>query len=182
MEVSLRLLRMIAATNNPAQWAFALAVLGETPSLEDIRKASAEDRIPVAMILKAGERAAAGYKCTLNNVVNPNSAGWKIAHIDGVGFGQSHGRYRSRRLSENAPERLKYGRVALTKVELADFLPTRISATHSSARERSDRSWNEWTTGKTGTCRLPEYAMSQAQTEAARSLDCLPANTVLRAG
>ena len=78
---------LVPTDNSPAQWAFALAVLGGTPALEDIRKASVGDRIPVAMILKAAERAAAQYKCTLNSVVNPNSFGWKVAHIDGVGLG-----------------------------------------------------------------------------------------------
>jgi hypothetical protein len=78
---------LVPTDNSPAQWAFALAVLGETPSLEDIRRASAEDRIPVAMILKTAERTAAQYKCTLKQVVNPNSTGWKVAHVDGVGLG-----------------------------------------------------------------------------------------------
>jgi hypothetical protein len=78
---------LVPTDNSPAQWAFALAVLGETPSLQDIRQALAEDHVPIAMILKAKERAVARYKCTLNNVVNPNSAGWKVAHIDGVGLG-----------------------------------------------------------------------------------------------
>ena len=77
---------LVPTDNSPAQWAFALAVLGQTPSLEEIRGAVEEDRIPVAMILKAGERAAARYKCTLSKVVNPNDAGWKVAHIDGVGL------------------------------------------------------------------------------------------------
>src|SRR5882672_9964859 len=63
---------LVPTDNSPAQWAFALAVLGETPSLQDIRRALVEDRIPVAMVLKQKERAIARYKCTLNRVVNPN--------------------------------------------------------------------------------------------------------------
>jgi hypothetical protein len=78
----------VPTDNSPAQWAFAKAVLGETPSLQDIRQASSEDRIPIAMVLKVKEREMARYKCTLDKVVNPNSAGWKLAHVDGVGLGR----------------------------------------------------------------------------------------------
>ena len=78
---------LVPTDNSPAQWAFALAILGEMPSLEDIRRMIEEDRIPVAMIFKSIERITAKYRCTLGTVVNPNSAGWKVAHIKDVGFG-----------------------------------------------------------------------------------------------
>src|SRR5437899_1901216 len=39
---------LVPTDNSPAQWAFALAVMGETPSLEDIRRATAEDQVPIA--------------------------------------------------------------------------------------------------------------------------------------
>ncbi len=77
---------VVPTDNSPAQWAFALAVLGECPSLDWVRSQVASDAIPVAMILNKSERAAARYRCTLKRAVNPNSAGWKVAHIAGVGL------------------------------------------------------------------------------------------------
>jgi hypothetical protein len=82
--------RMIIPTDNsPAQWTFALAVLGDTPSLAWVQEQLAADAIPMAMILKATERARAHYRCTLNRCANPNAAGWKVAHIVNVGLASS---------------------------------------------------------------------------------------------
>ena len=78
---------LVPTDNSPAQWAFAKAVLRERPSLEDIYSAIQEDRIPVAMILKVVEKDKATYRCTLPRV-NPNSAGWKVCHVDGIGLGK----------------------------------------------------------------------------------------------
>jgi hypothetical protein len=79
--------RVIVPTDNsPAHWSFAAAVLGMTPTLEDVRMLVASDSIPVAMILKSVERRAARFKCTLGKVPSPNASGWKLAHVDGVGL------------------------------------------------------------------------------------------------
>lgn len=78
--------QLVPTDNSPAHWAFACAVLGETPTLDDIRAAMAEDRIPVAMVLKGSERNSARYKCLLSQAKNPASRGWKIAHIQPVGL------------------------------------------------------------------------------------------------
>ena len=77
---------VIPTDNSPASWAFTRAILGDTPSLEDIRRKFDEDQIPIAMILKPAERDAPRYGSTLSKTENPNSAGWKLAHIDGVGL------------------------------------------------------------------------------------------------
>jgi hypothetical protein len=78
--------KIIPTDNSPAQWAFALAVLGDTPSLARVHEQLAADAIPMAMILKSTERAGAQYRCTLNRCANPNAAGWKVAHIVNVGL------------------------------------------------------------------------------------------------
>jgi hypothetical protein len=78
--------RIVPTDNSPAQWAFALAVLGEQPSLEDIRRLIDEDRVPIAMILNAKEKATARYHRTLGKTVHLNAAGWKVAHVDPVGL------------------------------------------------------------------------------------------------
>ena len=81
--------KIVPTDNSPAQWAFALAVLGDTPSLEWVHEQLAVDAIPMAMILKATERTNANYRCTLNRCANPNAAGWKVAHIANVGLASS---------------------------------------------------------------------------------------------
>lgn len=78
--------RIVPTDNSPAQWAFAQAVLGKQPSLEDIRRLIEADQVPVAMALKAKERATARYSCTLGDDVSPNAFGWKVAHVDSVGL------------------------------------------------------------------------------------------------
>jgi hypothetical protein len=77
---------VVPVDNSPAQWAFALALLGEMPSLEDVRLAIQGDRIPVAMVLKTPERKASRFKCILSQVANPNAAGWKVAHVKAIGL------------------------------------------------------------------------------------------------
>lgn len=77
---------LVPVDNSPAQWAFAQAVLGERPSLDDVRHLIAADKVPVAMMLRPKERAAATYSCTLGKAVNPNTYGWKVAHVDAVGL------------------------------------------------------------------------------------------------
>jgi hypothetical protein len=80
---------IVPTDNSPAHWAFAAAVLGKTPTIEVVREMISSDAIPVAMILKSVERQTAQYKCTLSQVANPNAAGWKVAHIEGVGLATS---------------------------------------------------------------------------------------------
>jgi hypothetical protein len=60
--------------------------MGQTPELKDIKTWVAGDQIPVAMILKPAEQKVARYKCTLRKVSSPQSAGWKTAHIEGIGL------------------------------------------------------------------------------------------------
>ncbi len=79
--------QLIPTDNSPAHWAFASALLGQMPSREQIRRAMSEDRIPVAMILKASEKTDAKYKCTLDKSFNLNQFGWKVCHVEPVGLG-----------------------------------------------------------------------------------------------
>lgn len=78
--------QLIPSDNSPAQWSFALAVLGQMPSSDDIREAVERDNVPVAMIFKEAEKSFAKFRCSLNRIVNPNSAGWKVCHIEGIGL------------------------------------------------------------------------------------------------
>lgn len=79
--------RQIAPVDNsPAVWAFACALRGEKPMLDEVAAAIQSNRVPVAMVLKAVERAQASLTCTLRAEHNLNTAGWKLAHIEPVGL------------------------------------------------------------------------------------------------
>jgi hypothetical protein len=70
---------IVPVDNAPAQWAFACAVLGERPSLDEIRCRIDADQVPVAMMLGADEARSAKYhECAVS------TDGWKVAHIDPV--------------------------------------------------------------------------------------------------
>lgn len=77
---------LIPADNSPAQWAFTMAINGPCPTLEGIRALVAQDKIPVAMVLKKGERDAAAKRCLLGPTTNLNRLGWKLGHFEEVGL------------------------------------------------------------------------------------------------
>lgn len=77
---------LIPVDNSPAQWAFSLALSGETPTIQDIRRKLAMDQIPIAMAMPAEEKKIAQLKCPLSGSYKLNSKGWKLGHIEGVGL------------------------------------------------------------------------------------------------
>ncbi len=81
--------RIIVCTDNsPAQCAFEKACAGDRPTLDDIREVLRNDKLPVALALKAAERRVARYQCTLSQAVTVNTRGWKLGHLDAVGIGR----------------------------------------------------------------------------------------------
>lgn len=76
---------LVPTDNTIAHWAFQLALMDRCPSLAQIRRDLASDRIPVAMILKASERRIARYKCALGGR-SINTLGWKVCHLRPVGL------------------------------------------------------------------------------------------------
>jgi hypothetical protein len=46
-----------------------------------------EDHVPVALVIKASEKAQARFRCTRQSTPGPNQMGWKVAHIEDVGLG-----------------------------------------------------------------------------------------------
>ena len=80
---------LVPVDNAPANWCLASALLGRTPTLSELIQALETGELPIAMILKRGEREAATYSGRLSggdDVPNVNSLGWKVAHIDPVGL------------------------------------------------------------------------------------------------
>lgn len=65
---------LVPCDNSPAIWAFTLALEGKCPTLAEVALLAANNGIPVA--LPRLGRFRAFY-----------TAGWKLAHIDGVGLG-----------------------------------------------------------------------------------------------
>lgn len=77
---------IVPVDNSPAVWAFACALRGENPTLQEIAAAIESDRVPVALVLKAAEKAQANLRRTLQVEHNLNTAGWKLAHVQPVGL------------------------------------------------------------------------------------------------
>lgn len=78
----------VPTDNSPAKWAFVQSYRGCKPSLKEVTTKVKKNRIPIAMALKRRERAKTHYTYLLNEFErqNPNSAGWKLAHIESVGL------------------------------------------------------------------------------------------------
>lgn len=80
--------RIVPCDNSPAQWAFSVALSGEVPSVQDIRRLFASDKIPVAFAHKSNEKPLRRYHCTLGPFT-VNKKGWKLCHINSVGLKSS---------------------------------------------------------------------------------------------
>ena len=84
---------LVPTDNSPAQWVFLIALTGVCPTIENIRKwtgfqsdkADAHPCIPAFLALKKTEGVPA-YKCALKRRHSVNTYGWKLAHIDAIGF------------------------------------------------------------------------------------------------
>ena len=78
--------QIIPTDNSPAHWSLRQAILGKTPSIDDIRNYIKQDAIPVAMILKKAEQKEniRRLTCTNNKLPRLAKLGWKVCHIEGV--------------------------------------------------------------------------------------------------
>lgn len=65
--------RVVFGDNTPANWAFGLALAGETPGLEAVAAAGVQSFVPLTFLTK-GSAAKRDL----------NKAGWKVCHIDPV--------------------------------------------------------------------------------------------------
>jgi hypothetical protein len=77
---------VIPADNTPAHWAYAQALRGVCPKLDDVRQSIASNRIPVAMIITPAERRLATLMGAQIRAENLNAAGWKLAHLTPIGL------------------------------------------------------------------------------------------------
>ena len=80
---------LIPTDNSPAQWAFAWAVEGACPKLDQVHSLLQRGDLPVAMILNKDERERALYRGIGRLCLNTSTRGWKLAHIEGVGLNRS---------------------------------------------------------------------------------------------
>lgn len=81
---------LIPVDNTPAHWVLSLALREEVLGVEIIERMLAEDRIPIAMILKKKEKASAAYKCCGRKDLLFNDYGWKVCHKESVKFGRGN--------------------------------------------------------------------------------------------
>lgn len=77
---------LVPVDNSVAHWTLLLALRGSCPSLEEVGRLVAEDRIPVAMVLSQAERQRAKFVCTKVEA-SLNQLGWKVCHIDAAAVG-----------------------------------------------------------------------------------------------
>jgi len=79
---------LIPTDNSPAQWVYAQALQGISFSLLEIKALLEDDRVPVAMAIKAKHKASTKYFCNLAKTKGiPNDLGFKLGHIHRVGLG-----------------------------------------------------------------------------------------------
>lgn len=77
--------KIVPCDNSPAQWAYNLAIQGKVPSMGEIKRDFASDRIPVSFAHRKNEKKHRRYHCTLgSHTVNKKK--WKLCHIEGVGL------------------------------------------------------------------------------------------------
>lgn len=77
---------LIPTDNSPAHWAYALALRGCCPSLDELRGLLAQKAVPVAMILTRAEQERAVFRRTLRREEDLNCSRWKLAHIKRIGL------------------------------------------------------------------------------------------------
>lgn len=78
---------IIIADNSLATWAYYNALQGTVFSLSQIRQLFEQDKIPVMFIATKTLKEKAKYKKALGNVLQ----GWKVCHIQAVGFNNKRG-------------------------------------------------------------------------------------------
>jgi hypothetical protein len=79
---------LVPVDNTPAHWAFSTAISEAVPTLTELTRLIAEDRVPIAMMLKRREIAGARYKCRGRKSLLLNEHGWKVCHKKPVKLGR----------------------------------------------------------------------------------------------
>ena len=78
---------IVPCDNSPAQWAFACALRGHKYSLVELREKVSAHQVPFTFATKRAEKDVVKYRGTLASCgIDLNARGWKLCHIDPVGF------------------------------------------------------------------------------------------------
>ena len=80
--------RIIISDNSPAQWVCYLALSGETRSIDEIRQAILDDKIPISFAIRKEDMSTITHKQTLKSY-SINKLGWKLCHKEPVGIGNN---------------------------------------------------------------------------------------------
>lgn len=83
---------MVHVDNSPAHWTLSAALMGLTPSLDELLDALSSGELPVTFAMSASEKQRnpryAGLLAQSRIGSRLNKAAWKVCHIDEVGLGQ----------------------------------------------------------------------------------------------
>lgn len=83
---------MVHVDNSPAHWTLSAALMGLTPSLDELLDALSNGELPVTFAMSASERQRqplyAGLLAQSRIGSRLNKAAWKVCHIQEVGLGQ----------------------------------------------------------------------------------------------
>jgi len=80
---------LLCVDNAPANWCMSNALLGNRPTIQEVRQALEDGRLPVAKVLKVAERKGvvyAGLEGVITDSLNLNTLQWKVCHIRPVGL------------------------------------------------------------------------------------------------
>ncbi|MEC8534438.1 MAG: hypothetical protein VXZ00_10605, partial [Pseudomonadota bacterium] len=78
---------LTCADNTPAHWAFAMALKGQTPTLEEISTLFDRGEMPLAFAIKAAEKPRLKYaRGGLSSKLRLNKDGWKVCHVSQAGL------------------------------------------------------------------------------------------------
>ena len=78
---------LTCADNTPAHWAMALAIAGQTPTLDDVARLFETGTMPLAFAIKKSEKDRLRYaRGGLSAKLRLNKDGWKVCHIEAAGL------------------------------------------------------------------------------------------------
>lgn len=79
---------LVPVDHSPAMYLLSLALLGRRPSLEELRQALEDGRMPVALRLTPEEERWARYQGTIDTMDAPNlfDLGYSLCHVTQVGL------------------------------------------------------------------------------------------------
>ena len=80
---------LVPTDNTPAHWAFSEACAASIHNLDQVRELLVADKVPIAMMLNASEKASAHHRGVGRKGLL-NDKGWKLCHVESVKVGRGN--------------------------------------------------------------------------------------------